>query len=153
MTLGEFVVGVSTMILGIATFLLGFIEMTEGKETREQTLLITDRERRRLRLKEQLEGLYSPLMAHIENIDQKHFHSRSGRDIHDLMHNKIKYNYELLATKPLRDKLRNYFKFKYTLEDLSQEHWEELINPIIETIQKDYEDLFKEYDDLTKSIE
>ena len=67
---GEAIIGIATLILALATFYLAFIDMEEGIRNREQSEIETGRDRRRLRLKEQLEGLYSPLLSYPDLFDK-----------------------------------------------------------------------------------
>ncbi len=63
MTDGELAIGLGTFALAYATIILALNETEEGKNNREQARELAKKDRRRMRLKEQLEGLYSPLMS------------------------------------------------------------------------------------------
>ncbi|MGD0805492.1 MAG: hypothetical protein ABSA11_15640 [Candidatus Bathyarchaeia archaeon] len=154
--IGDIIVGLGTVLLAVFTGLLAF---TSSRDAR--------RERRVMRIKEQLEGLYSPLMAYIkyfDNVDE-HF-SLSERKINAvrkagetkvwlLMH-EIRSKYEFLAEPELKRKLREYYIEKDTppydmvgsiIYNKGLE-WRERLVHIKTLIENDYQKLTQEYEKL-----
>jgi len=144
--IGEAIIGIATLILACATFYLAFIDMEEGVRNRVQSELEARRDRRRLRLKEQLEGLYSPLIAYLDLLSDKSQHLYREGEVMPLML-RIKTKYEFLAEPDLRELLIEYYNTN--LSALSDQEWDEIITPIIECIGNDNADLSKEYSELT----
>lgn len=130
---GEYAVAVGTILLALFTYVLAHGETEKSRK-----------ERRRLRLKEQLEKFYSPLMGEIgyffnEDISPKekirHFYS-----IISLY--KIKSIFEFLASNDLREELRMYFVGgKIDIEE---------INNLRDIIYDDFKSLSEEYSELTE---
>lgn len=133
---GDFSVAIGTILLAGFTVYLAWIEIDEGKK-----------ERRRLRLKEQLEEFYSPLMAHIEFFDKLDEHRVRDTAIWKLMV-PMRNRYEFLASPDLREKLRTYYNTN--LSSLTETKWNELIKPIKKMIVSDFHSLIDEYNELTK---
>lgn len=131
-TYGEYLVGIGTIALAVFTGYLGY-------ETAESS----KKERRRQRLKEQLEGLYSPLMPYIEHIEGRAYDNPSFISKLD----QIKGLYEFLATPKLKELLRDYFN-KHRLFK-NNEEWSEFIKPVIDRIIEDNDTLLQEYAKLT----
>lgn len=141
MTLGEFLTGAATVFLALATFILVLTGMEEGKK-----------QRRILRLKEQLEGLYSPAMAEIEKFTtiKEHFNPMHTYT-KDMMHN-IKLKYQFLAEPYLKEKLKKYYsessQIQYEINmhiDEEQLDFKKFLEEIQKIIRDDYQRLSDEY--------
>ena len=129
---GDMVIGTATLFLAFATFFLAFIEISENKK-----------DRRRLRIKEKLEGLYSPLMANIKLFHDYEQHDY-GKPIYRLML-ELKNQYIYLAESDLRKILFTYYN---TIKiDMNQRN---LIEKVEDNIEIDYNKLITEYDVLTR---
>ena len=142
-----FVVGAGTFLLSMATFYLAFTERAESISNRIQIRELAEKDRRRLRLKEQLEGLYSPLMSHIVILDNISEHR--GDPVLSLMQ-KLRGKFEFLAEDDLKDVLREYYDTD--LDSISKDKWEDLTNAMIDTIGNGCTDISLEYDDLTRKV-
>jgi hypothetical protein len=156
---GELVIGEATILLAFATFLLAMTETEESRQNRQimleegraQRQVMLDearRERRRIRLREQLEGLYSPLMSFIDIIDDRTQH-RQGELM--FLITSLRTKYEYLAEPKLKEVLREYYNTNKST--ISNEKWIELANKLGDAIGIDYTFLIEEYDDLTRPIE
>lgn len=140
MLLGEYFIGISTLILGGATYHLASTEISEGKK------------RRRIeRLRERLDGLYSPLMGLGKDFEmiQHHWDNtilnpfRTTRDV--MIQVRFVYNY--LASDALRMALDNY----YSHETAPLEITETELHSLRVQFTADYEEIVKEYRQLTRS--
>lgn len=140
-----FVVGTGTFLLAIATFYLAYTERTESISNRIQDKELAEKDRRRLRLKEQLEGLYSPLMSCLNYLDNRDAHT--SEPLLSLMQ-KLRGKFEFLAENDLRDLLREYYVTDIPV--ISKTDWDNLIYPMIEAIGTGCADISFEYDDLTR---
>ena len=163
----EFFVAFGTIMLAAFTYDLATRETRESREMRQLMIQEARRERRRLRLKEQLEAFYAPLRADLELIFFKYqiFIDRH-RAFRKVMHdNEIKKKYEYLALDKLKEQLREYFRMWEDLNsfavrkhytDVGTENTEKIIieklEEITKTIFEDYKNLIKEYNDLTKTV-
>jgi hypothetical protein len=128
---GDFAIGTATLFLAFATFFLAFIGIDESKK-----------DRRRLRIKEKLEGLYSPLMANIKSF-QDYDEKKINTSVHNFMLG-LKNKYIYLAEPDLRKILFTYYNTSKF--DVNQRNF---LNQIADTIERDYKKLIKEYDELT----
>ena len=157
MSWGEFFIGGATVLLAMVTFALVLSGANEGKK-----------ERKRKRLKEQLEGLYSPLMSYIYlfNVVGEHFSLSERRErafstdekptaIWLLIQN-MRGKYNFLAEPQLRKELNKYYMFRddspydehgnYINE--KGEIFLDLFNKVQKMIEEDFERLSREYNDL-----
>jgi len=150
----EYIIGLATLILAFATFNLAENEIREG-----------NKDRRRLRIKEQLEGLYSPAMACIPYflIIKEHFSIAEGCEdkchlgqesyIYQLMQ-KIKDKYEFLAEQSLKEQLRNYYivkKERPLIGEMKKEdelNWNKMLSDIQSCIMDEHKKLSDEYSEL-----
>jgi len=134
---GGFSVALGTALLAFYTARLAGVTINEGR-----------RERRQQRIKEQLEGLYSPLMAHIIDFERdKHY-----ADFKDLL-KEIKMRYEYLANPDFLKEMREYFvEYSIDFNRARTRGWENFIKPKIKLLKTDYEDLIKEYNSLTEPL-
>jgi hypothetical protein len=157
MSWGEFFIGGATVFLAMVTFALVLSGANESKK-----------ERKRKRLKEQLEGLYSPLMSYIYlfNVVDEHFSSNERRlrliSSHDpktaiwLLIQEIRGKYNFLAEPELRKELNKYYLFRddppydehgnYINE--KGEKFLDILNKVQKMIVEDFERLSREYNDL-----
>lgn len=142
---GDYIIGSSTFFLGFTTVYLALTGMAEGRRNRIQISELAEKDRRRLRLKEQLEGLYSPLMSYIYVLDNINEHK--GEPLFSVMQ-KVRGKFEFLAEEELKDSLREYYNTD--LWSMSEDKWEKLIGHIMEAIGTGCVDISSEYDDLTK---
>jgi len=143
-------VAIGTVILALFTWKLALTETEESKQTRQIMIEEARKERRRLRLKEQLEGLYSPLMSFIDLIDDKEQHRYKDGDIMPMMHG-LRSKFEYLAEPHLKEILREYYNTNLSL--LSDTEWQDLASRLRDGIGIGHSRLIDEYNDLTKSIE
>lgn len=137
-------VAFGTILLALATFQLAYSEVEESRK-----------ERRRLRLKEQLEGLYAPLMTDLDLFDE----NKSGISLMstiEIIYNKIKLKYEYLALPNLREQIREFYRINYIVStkkpikpDLIAKFNKVCIIETKETIFNDYNSLLEEYNELT----
>ena len=144
---GDFVVGEATILLAYATFFLGYAAMGDSILNREHERDLAAKDRRRLRLKEQLEGLYSPLMSYIDILDNIKKHK--SEPFYSIMQ-KFKNKFEFLAEEDLKDLLREYYHTD--LYSLSKDEWNKLINPMMDAIGNGCMNISLEYDDLTRKV-
>jgi len=143
-------VAFGTVILALFTWHLALTQTDESKQTRELLIDEGKKERRRLRLKEQLEDLYSPLMAHISYFDWLQPRSNHIRGIREFMEYEIKNRYEFLATTQLRNLLITYYH--PDTRTMTDQDWSIFIRNVGKTIEDDYSRIAREYYDLTKSL-
>ena len=146
MTTGEAVLNIVTILLAFATVFLAYTEIEEGRANREHARDLADKDRRILWIKEQLEGLYSPLMAYIDIVGNKYQHTYKEGDIMPLMHN-IRSKYEYLAENDLLKYLREYYNTN--ISNLNEEDWKKMIGDIIDAIGVGYSELIIKYSKLT----
>lgn len=159
MTDGEFAIGLGTFTLAYATIILALNETDEGRNNREQARELAEKDRRRMRLKEQLEGLYSPLMS-IKETDfltyQYHRYeepkpggpSENEHYVHRKMTELIsKYNF--LATDHLRVSLNVYYGIDFNDEE--NENRIKFLIKLWDEIEGEFDLLSIKYSDLTKS--
>jgi hypothetical protein len=145
--LGEGVIGIATLFLAYATFYLAFSEMEEGIRNREQAETEAKNERRRLRIKEQLDELYSPIVAYMNLIIDKSQHTYREGEIMPLME-KIRSKYEYLAEPKLQKLLQEYYRFNKVT--ISSQEWQDFIAKFTQTIIDDFKKLTEEYNELTE---
>lgn len=131
-------VAFGTGALAVVTYYLARTGIEEGKK-----------ERRRLRLKEKLQDLYSPLIPKIENIesiklslDRSNIKRRIGSYF-----NGFTPVIEFLASEDLKEKVAKLFKEDF---ELSSAEWNIYIDKIAEIIRDDFSSLIEEYNELTK---
>jgi hypothetical protein len=126
------------------------------------------KERKRKRLKEQLEGLYSPLMSYIYMFIavEKHFSSTESH-LYDpspqdskiplwLLMKEMRGKYNFLAEPQLKEELNKYYMFRD--DPPYDEHGNyinekgekilDILNKVQKMIVEDFEKLSKEYNDL-----
>lgn len=156
--IADYAVAFGTIILAVFTARLAKITYNEGIRQRAESR----KERRRLRIKEQLEELYSPLRAEIEffvhekiPFDRKRDHFKTLMTLY-----KIKEKYEFLASEKLREELREYFNklprdsiFMRQLRvnkgsEYADKYYLEKLQTIIKTIINDFDDLMEKYNKL-----
>jgi len=130
-------IGMGTALLAYFTFRLTDATIKEGRQ-----------ERRRQRIKEQLDILYSPLKAHTNELRDIRRHNVLR--IKNMMEG-IKMRYEYLATPELLEKFRDYYKY-FPLHLVTIENWDSYIDEIINQVEKDYKILIDEYTSLTEPI-
>lgn len=157
---GDFVIGLFTYFLGCTTIYLGLTEISEGRENRRQDRALAVQDRRRLKVKEQLEDLYSPLIGigkkdFIEMPHHKYEEPPPGKyvKVEDHVHKvmvEIRSKYKYLAKDELKGLLDRYYLKKWeTITDNTL--WFEYIEPIWCKINEDFNSLSREYSDLTKA--
>lgn len=140
MNVGELVLGLSTILLGFAIFVLAYTQVEESQK-----------DRRRLRLREQLYGLYSPLMAHINLFVEGDYEQTKIKIIDPFMEKYlIESKYEFLALDKLKELLREYFSTTSVDIRMNRENWKKLMDEIRESIREDFKNLTQEYSDLTR---
>jgi len=150
---GEFSVALGTIILALFTYQLASTEIEESKK-----------ERRRLRIQEQLENFYSQLRAEMESFLDRY---RTVNDLHKgfedtLFRLGIKGKYEFLALENLKEQFREYYKNlqvnsvflqRYRTKEgnnMTDTYIAEKIGEIRKTIIEDYDSLIEEYNELTQ---
>ncbi len=131
-TFGELAVAFGTLLLAYYTYLLGFNDVLESRK-----------ERKRLRLKEQLEGFYALLMPYIDDFNDQTTREGFYRGKQDLM-DRIQSKYEFLASPKLRELFRRF----YDRTDYIY-NWTEIINSIHDTILEDFQAFTEEYNRLS----
>jgi len=157
-----FVVGTGTFLLAIATFHLANIERAESRQNRKQDKHLAEKDRLRLRLKEQLEGLYSPLMGIGKEdfiIQPNHRYEAPRGDqwgpdpnyVHEIMV-EMRSKYKYLAD----DELKKALDFYYTKEldygeTLGKEEWSALIEDLWDRITEGFDMRSIEYSNLVKA--
>lgn len=116
LTVGEAAVGFGTLFLAAFTALLAYNTvqdsnkaLRDSQESRELMQLENQKERRRLRIKEQLEGLYSPLMSIMKYFEKPREHFIPGTIPWREMDGDIRFRYEFLSSSALREKFREYY--------------------------------------------
>jgi len=140
MNVGELVLGLSTILLGFAIFVLAFTEVEESQK-----------DRRRLRLREQLYGLYSPLMAHINLFVEEDYEHTKIKIIDPFMEKYfIESKYEFLALDKLKELLREYFSTTTVDIRMNRENWKKIMDEIRVSIREDFKNLTKEYTELNR---
>jgi hypothetical protein len=142
--LGEAVIGLATEVLAFATLLLAITEIHEGNLNRELQSQESKNERNRLRLKEQLEGFYSPIMPYVDDFNDKTPRSVFYIEKEGLL-NYIQSKYEFLASPELRELFRRFYD-----KDDYIENWGEIINSIHDTLKEDFKRFTKKYNELTE---
>lgn len=145
--LGEAVIGIGTLILAFATFYLAFSEMEEGIRNREQEEAEAITNRRRLRVKEQLDGFYAPVYG-IGRRDfiELGYHRTADHYVHKMM-KELRSKYGYLASDELREDLDHYYTLN--LPQLRPQEWLAIIEPLWDRIMGDYESLVDEYNAIT----
>lgn len=151
MTKGEYFIGSATVILGMATFFIAFTELFEGKDSRDQIDRLAKEERMRLRLKEQLEGFYSPLMSELDQIEYtKTYGSQLVKKELLKVFDKYKHLLEFLGSDRLKDKIRGIYEMSPEVEmKYAKNDWDNYTNELIEYIIEDTNDLLQKYKNLT----
>lgn len=105
------------------------------------------KERRRLRLKEQLEGLYSPLRAEEKKILHiKVYGYQLIADQLKLIFDNYIHEIEFLASDNLKKEI---YRLYYENLELSQDRWNEYIDNLIKIIKDDTKYLLEKYNKLT----
>jgi hypothetical protein len=185
LTVGEAAVGFGTLFLAAFTAVLASDTvkasnkaLRDSQRSRGLMLQENQRERRRSRIKEQLEGLYSPLMSIVKYFEDPREHFTPGTIPWREMDGDIRFRYEFLASNSLREKFREYYvkrdedplvfrggsriplwetrggkgegtpEFSTLLSD-----WETRLKELSELIKKDFEELVSEYNTLTSPPE
>jgi len=133
----DLLVAIGTGALAVFTFYLARTEIEEGKK-----------ERRRLRLEKQLQGLYSPLTHKIENIERiKQYAVYDIKDNLQSHFNEFTPVIAFLASENLKEKIAKLYKKDF---ELSSVDWSRYIDQIAEIIREDFSSLIEEYNELTK---
>ena len=161
MTDGDFAIGLGTFTLAYATIILALNETDEGRNNREQARELAEKDRRRMRLKEQLEGLYSPLMS-IKETDfltyQYHRYTERERagmypaEKEHYVHRKmaeLRSKYSFLATDQLRVSFNVYYGIDFNDEE--NENRIKFLIKLWDEIEGEFDLLSIKYSDLTKS--
>lgn len=134
---GDLFVGLATVVLACATFSLVWEEIDASKK-----------ERRRLRLKEQLEGLYSPLIGLGDQFENPMLHSTSHPNpVHTTMEN-IRSVYSYLASGALKNKFDLYYKIYYNPNHMPNS---DELKSLRKLITDDYESISRKYQKVTIS--
>lgn len=150
---GEISVAVGTILLAFFTMELAYGEVKDNREMRQLMIEEAYNERRRLRIKEQLEGLYSFLIAHRDLFVEGDYEHTKGVDIDPFMAKYlIKGKYEFLASQKLKLLFREYFKLSPSDIQMDRDNWIRLMNEIRNCIDVDFHYLIQEYNDLTKHL-
>jgi len=135
---GGLAVSLGTLLLAYYTAVLGRDTVEEGRKAR-----------RLQRIKDQLDGLYGPLMAYIAQFGEQHV------PLHEAFHTsmkQIRIRYEYLATPEFAKQLREYFPaYDRDLRTPDTMDWGKFIKPKIDQLKKDHESLLKDYESLTQS--
>lgn len=161
MSWGDFIIGEATLSLAYATFFLGYAAMGDSILNREHERELAEKDRRRLRLKEQLEGLYSPLISIGETDFLTYLNHRyearervgmfSAENEH-YVHRKmaeIKSKYNFLATFEMKLSLDIYYGIDFNV--LENENLTKLLSKLWIKIKEEFYCLSIEYSELTKS--
>jgi uncharacterized integral membrane protein len=147
--IGEILVGLGTIILAFFTATLATATEREGKKQREMIIEEAQTERRRLRLKERLEGLYSPLMGLGSDFEHPETHmeyfkyqsSRGPGEVYVTM-KRIRNIYSYLALSVLKDQLDGYYTQYHAINHMPNEQY---LKNLRAQFVKDYDDIIKEY--------
>lgn len=135
---GEFSVAFGTLFLALFTYVLAVTERDESRN-----------ERRRLRLKEQLQLLYSPLVAKEKDIIQiKNYGVQLKKGELVKIFDAFKPMLEFLALENLKEKINELYQKNF--EGYKNEEWNNYIEQIIEIINEDTNTLIDEYNELTR---
>lgn len=157
MTDGELAIGLGTFVLAYATIILTLNETNEGRINREQDKDLAEKDRRRMRLKEQLEGLYSPLMSIKETDFLTYQYHRDkepekGGPSEHYVHKKmaeIKSKYNFLATDQLKISLAVYYEINFN--DEQNENRIKLLIELWDEIEAEFDSLSIQYSYLIRS--
>ena len=134
---GELAVALGTLLLALYTHYLG---VTDQKES--QT------ERRRLRIKERLEGLYSPLAGIMVFFNTEDSYLILKQPMHKFFTDtEILRNYEYLASDELIELLREYFN--HDERHFTEPRWTVWQRSMRERIDFDFNELLEEYNQLS----
>lgn len=151
--LGDVMVALGTILLAFFTAELAMSATEDAKAYRRVMIDEARRERRRLRIREQLYGLYSPLMAHVTLFSKEDYEHRKEKMIDPFMEKYlIKSNYQFLASDRMKDLLIQYFDT--TPANIRQDtgSWEELMDQLRNTVSEDFHNLSEEYRNLTNPV-
>lgn len=137
MSAGDLLVGIPTAFLAIATFSLVWVEINANRKERE-----------RVRLKERLEGLYSPLMGLGDDFVKPEEHNMTSvGPVYRTMF-KIRSVYSYLASSAIKELLDNYFKKYYVSTNRPDPN---LLKNLRILFTAEFEELAKEYRQLAVS--
>jgi len=151
--MGDVMVALGTILLAFFTAELAMSATDDAKAYRRLMIDEARRERRRLRIREQLYGLYSPLMAHITFFSKEDYEHRKEKMIDPFMEKYlIKSNYQFLASDRLKDLLIQYFDTTPANIRHDRGSWEELMDQLRNTISDDFRSLSEEYRNLTSPV-
>ncbi len=146
-------VAFGTILLALFAWELALRETESSGKMRQLMIDEARRERRRLRIREQLYGLYSPLMAHIKLFSKEDNEHRKEEMIDPFMEKYlIKSKYQFLASDRLKDLLIQYFNTAPANIRQDRGSWEELMEQLRNTISEDFHNLSEEYRNLTKPV-
>lgn len=141
----EWAVAFGTLFLAYATAELAMQETDQSRADRR----FAKAERIRLRLKEQLEGLYSPLMAHVDDFKSDVIYTGSS---FEMLLKEIRWKYEYLANPEFAEEMRNYFyEYRYDFKTPRLYGWDKFIQLKIQLLKKDHKEILKKYLDLVSS--
>jgi len=163
LSFGDFLIGDATVFLAFATVILAFTQIDEGRINRNQISALAEKDRRRLRLKEQLEGLYSPLIGigrkdfivkpyHRYEAPRGEMYGPPPHYIYEMMV-EIRGKYKFLAEDELKEALDHYYKF-------DSDQWKKMrtaesgaiLEGLWDKITEEFDCLSLKYSVLTKSL-
>lgn len=143
---------VMSVVISIISVLYLMDQLNEMRLDRKYMKEEDERERNRIRLKEQLEGLYSPLLANRDLFVEGNYENTKETVIDPFMKKyQIKEKYEYLASNRLRPILREYFKLTSIDIKMNRDNWKELMKRMRGCIDSDFHYLLQEYTAITKT--
>jgi hypothetical protein len=148
--IGEILVGLGTILLAFFTSLLTTATEREGKKQRKMIIEEAQTERQRLRLKEQLEGLYSPLIGLGTNFEKPEFHSVYYKHPVRTTMGNIRSVYSYLASNALKDLLDLYYNNYYSPNHMPDSN---MLKNLHILFTSDFEEITKKYQNITISKE
>jgi len=160
---GELVIGAATLVLGFATYFLGYTGLADNELNRKQDIELAEKDRRRLRLKEQLEGLYSPLIGigkkdfitkpyHTYDPPRAEIYGAPPHYIHKIMV-EIRSKYKFLAEDELKEALDYYYKKEFNDWDkMRPAEALAILEDLWNKITEDFDCLSIEYSALTSPV-
>ena len=148
--IGEILVGLGTIVLAFFTSLLTTATEREGKKQRKMIIEEAQTERQRLRFKEQLEGLYSPLIGLGTNFEKPEFHSVYYKHLVRTTMGNIRSVYSYLASSALKDLLDLYYNNYYSPNLMPDSN---MLKNLHIVFTSDFEEITKKYRSLIVSKE
>lgn len=135
---GEFSVALGTILLAIFTYQLALTEVEESRK-----------ERRRLRVREQLKEFYAPLIAKKDVIEIIRTYEVKVSHSHLIeIFDEFRPMLEFLALRDLKDKIPELYTKDF--EEYSSEDWKKYFDELIDCIYRNFNSLIEEYNELTK---